>query len=359
MTCMDSTTRVRTAIAFHKPDRVPYWDNPWGNFLTHWQKWAGVGPAVTTADYYGSDIYGEICPAENFFYRDKRIMSEDQEFIYLRDGWGWEVRRHKKEENFSEHLRLSLPNGMTLDNVQFDSPLLEDRFRRLPELVAREDAAGRCRFSKSGGIYCRTQFMYGEADLLMDMLAAPGRVHEVMGKVAEFLTALALENLRRTDAWENGLWICDDCAGSHGPMFGPAQFTEFLLPLYKTMLARLRAAGCRHVFFHSDGNIRPLLEMLLDAGFEGFNPLEPRCGMDLVSLKKSYGNRFVCFGGVCNTRILPGGDKKAIESHVRPLLEMASDGGIILGCASIGEDVQPEIYHYYRKLIQKYGNYAN
>lgn len=352
---MTSTERVMTAVAFNRPDRVPYWDDPWGNFLSGWQRWAGVGPEISTADYYGSDISGEICPDERFFATRAGVVSSDAGYLYRDDGWGWLVREPLTGAVvFSERIARRLPEGMSLDNLRFDAPEAPERYTLIPGLAAAERRAGRCVFAKSGGIYCRTQFLYGEEQLLMDMLLEPERVHELMARVAEFLTTLALENLRLTDAWETGLWICDDMAGVQAPLFSPEMFAEFLLPLYKTMLGKIRAAGCRHIFFHSDGNIMPLLELLLEAGFEGFNPLEPRCGMDLPTLRERFGKRMVLFGGVCNTEILPRGDRREIEFHLRPLLEMARDGGIILGCASIGDDIAPEIYDFYRKLVTKY-----
>jgi len=85
--------------------------------------------------------------------------------------------------------------------------------------------------------------------------------------------------------------------------------------------------------------------------------LEPRTGLSLVKLRERYGKRIVFFGGVCNTLILPSGDKKAIEAHVRPLIELGRDGGLVIGSASIGEDISPETYDFYSSLLDRYANY--
>jgi len=45
------------------------------------------------------------------------------------------------------------------------------------------------------------------------------------------------------------------------------------------------------------------------------------------------------FGGVCNTQILPRGDKREIEKMVVPLIELGKDGGLIIGSATIGDDI--------------------
>ncbi len=54
---------------------------------------------------------------------------------------------------------------------------------------------------------------------------------------------------------------------------------------------------------------------------------------------------------------LPRGDKKEIEAHVKPLAELGADGGLIIGSASIGDDISPQTYDYYISLLDKYGQY--
>jgi hypothetical protein len=48
---------------------------------------------------------------------------------------------------------------------------------------------------------------------------------------------------------------------------------------------------------------------------------------------------------------MPGGDLKQLEAHLKPLIELAQDGGVIIGQASIGDDISTATYEYYRSLI--------
>ena len=66
-----------------------------------------------------------------------------------------------------------------------------------------------------------------------------------------------------------------------------------------------------------------------------------------------YGEKIILFGVVCNTEILPSGDRKAIRRHVEPLVELAKDGGVVLGTASVAGDISPEAYDYYMKLVRE------
>jgi len=47
---------------------------------------------------------------------------------------------------------------------------------------------------------------------------------------------------------------------------------------------------------HSDGNIYSLLDMIVSAGPDGINPIEPVAGMDLKTVKKLVGDK-VCICG--------------------------------------------------------------
>ena len=43
------------------------------------------------------------------------------------------------------------------------------------------------------------------------------------------------------------------------------------------------------VIKHTDGNIMPLMDMILDAGFECLDPIDPLGGMDMAFMKRTYG----------------------------------------------------------------------
>lgn len=76
----------------------------------------------------------------------------------------------------------------------------------------------------------------------------------------------------------------------------------------------------------------------------------------LQNLRKAY-PKSVFFGGICNTEILPRGDQREIEAHMRPLLEMAREGGVVVGTHSLSGDVAPETLIFLRVLIDRYGAY--
>jgi uroporphyrinogen decarboxylase len=349
--------QVLKAINFEQPDYLPFWDDFWGDFGINWSRHMGLPETTTPDDYYGRCVYvAEESVNESLFPSKTEIISSDADYDIVSDGWGRIIRK-AKNGYFCETLDRCLKVHSDIEKIIPEDVDIDSRFEGLSEEVMIAKEKGIFVFGKIGGIYCRGQFVRGEEDLLMDMMLEKSFCNEFFDIIAEHLTRMALQVLERGNLWESGLLVCDDMANNRMPLFSPDIFEEFMLPRYKKMLATLGQAGCARVFFHSDGNIGPVLDLLIEAGFEGFNPLEPRCGLDLIKLREKYGRKIVFCGGVCNTQVLPRGDKKEIEAHVRPLIELGREGGLIIGQASIGDDVESEAYDYYMSLVKKFGNY--
>jgi len=348
--------QVMKAIQFERPDYLPFWDDFWGDFSTKWNQYMGLPATTMPDDYYGRCVCEQLGNESLFPSVSGEIIRTEGDYDIINDGWG-RIVRYDRNGYFSETLGRVLEGYSDIAKIIPEPADLDSRFAGFPERVQTKKEQGIYVLAKIGGLYCRGQFVRGEEDLLMDMMLEKSFCNDFFDLIAEHLTQMALQTLKRGNLWDTGLLVCDDMANSKMPNFSPDIFEEFLLPRYKKMLLTVRKAGCSHVFFHSDGNIGPLLDLLIEAGFEGFNPLEPSCGLNLIKLREKYGNKIVFFGGVCNTQILPRGNKKEIEAHVRPLIELGREGGLVIGQASIGEDVAPETYDYYMSLVKKYGNY--
>lgn len=346
-----SHDRVLAAIRFEKPDCVPIWTPGFDpGFVRRWQKWKGAGDEVHPLTHYRNDtriLIGD----ERFFPSRAGLLRREGGYEISNNGWGCVVRS-KPGGYFSEEIERVLNEPGDLDRIEFEPASLPGRYLGLSEQAGRARRKGVCAFTKIGGLYIRSHFLRGEDRLLMDMAADESFCHALFDKVAAHFEQMALETLKRTQTYDTGLFVYDDIAGLKGPMFSPRMFERYFLPRYQRIIAGCRAAGCRHFFFHSDGNVTPLLDPLIEAGFEGVNPIEPRCNPGLIELREKYGERLILIGGVCNTRILPRNDRKEIQEHLRPLIELAREGGVILGMASVPEEMPPEAYDFCMQLVE-------
>ncbi len=357
---MTSQERVLTACAFQPPDRIPRFDSFW-ELPESWRKRLGDREDLSDISIW--------YPDETPFPTRARHLKEEDGYIYEVDGWGRTVRR-RTDAFFVDTLEVPVPEATDPDLVRFDPPELDRRYLtgRADPSVTFENAAEaeqslatdkrrHCVFGKTGGPYLRSTYVRGEAQFLMDMAADPPLARALADKMADHLTAVGTEQIRRWQLQNTGIWIYDDMAYNRGPMFGPAQFEKVLLPAYQRMIKAYKDAGAKYVFLHSDGDVRPILDMLVDAGIEGLNPLERRAGMDIGELRRRY-PRLVLTGGMCNTHTLIKGSKQEIEAEAREIIDLGRDGGIVIGSHSVSPEIPLENFLMYHNVCVTYGNFA-
>jgi len=135
-------------------------------------------------------------------------------------------------------------------------------------------------------------------------------------------------------------------------------FHTFILP---GLVRQVEAVHARGGYFvkHTDGNVWSILEMLVDAGIDGWHGIQPSIGMDLKLLKERYGEKLCFFGGV-NCETLVAGTPEQIRTEVKYAVEHAgAGGGLVITCGNV---LQPgtllENYLEARQAVRDYGGSA-
>jgi hypothetical protein len=350
---MTSRERVLAACAFRGPDRIPRFDGFW-EYPPSWRDRFGPPEDLTDIEIW--------VPDEGTFPTKAGRVREAGGWVYEVSPWG-AMQRSRAGTYFSQTLEVPIPAGTDPDAVTFDPPDIEVRYLRgcgtAREAAALLEAAKarHCVFGKTGGPYLRTTFVRGEEQFLTDMAADPPLARALAEKVGRHLTAVGCEEIRRWALGDTGIFIYDDMAHNLGPMFGPATFERVLLPAYREMVAAYKQAGARHVFLHSDGDIRPILDMLVDAGIEGLNPLERRAGMAIEEIRRLY-PRLVLTGGMCNTHTLVEGPADRVRDEARRIIDLGRDGGIVIGTHSVSPEIPIEHFAAYVAECETYGRFG-
>ncbi len=93
---------------------------------------------------------------------------------------------------------------------------------------------------------------------------------------------------------------------------------------------------------------------MIEAGIDCLQPLEAKAGMDLVKLKKRFGERIALIGGM-DARALVSNDLARVENELRSKLPeaMAGSGYILQVDHSVPDQVSYETYwHFVEKGLQ-------
>lgn len=352
---MDSKERVMRSLDFLPVDRIARFDGFWPEFEKILIQEQGLAAQTDLLDYFGIDI--AIATADETPYPSMwEILEEKDDHFLIRSKYGVLVRGRRGAYS-EEELEYTIQVPEDLERHPFESPHKPERFADFEEYVKKEKAKGKCVFGKVGGPFIRSTFMRGKENFLLDLAGDPEFAAELVQQLGDFLLEVALEELRRGELYDTGIWIFDDMGYNNGPLFSPKTFETIFLPVYRKMVSTLKKAGAKKVCLHSDGDIRLLLDMLIDAGIDAINPVEPKANMDIVELKAKYGKKLAYIGGMCNSDVLKNGPAERIEAQARRIIEAAQDGGVIIGSHSIGPDIPTENYFCYDSFVNKNGGF--
>ena len=142
------------------------------------------------------------------------------------------------------------------------------------------------------------------------------------------------------------LLLGEDVCTQRGPMISMDFIEEHYAPALMYGLEPLLEAGCRPVW-HSDGDVRPLLPMLLRCGIEGFQGFQPECGMhieEIVKLRTRDGRKLLIFGPLAVTTELPVLTPDEVRAKVRYYANICRDNAdlVLFTSNTITPDVPVE-----------------
>jgi uroporphyrinogen decarboxylase len=335
-----SRERVLTALAHQATDRVP---------RLLYEEGIGYTPPIerllreccrpkTPCDYFAMDITSvtfnpTVLPRDRFaewLGRDAPTALASGEV----DEWGvwWKAGGF---HHFA-HVGSPLRGIQDLQRIQeYPWPDLDQsyRFHQLRQRVKAIHAQGRAVAAYAGSVLERSWYIRGLEDLMMDMLAAPAIAHFFFERTAAFQQHAAEQFAQ---AGVDIIITGDDVAGQNGLLLSRATWLEFLQPrLAATVQAVKRANPASFVFYHSDGNVAPLIPDLIATGIDILNPIQPEC-MDPAAMKRQYGDRLSFWGTVSVQRTMPFGKPADVRAEVRARIrDVGGGGGLILAPAHV------------------------
>lgn len=339
---MNSRERVKRAVRFHRPDRVP---------ISH-----AVLPAAQLK--YGPAL--------------AEILAE------YREDFGWDYMEDLSVEQFSPIYKKGLNRDdfgtlwrvewMGICGIPIDWPIKElDRYTeyRWPEDFPAGPPAGRqysghmCGFDDrwyARGAWItyfeQLQQLRGMENLMMDLASESA----MLGRLIDDLLAFQLRWIGKWNRLEyDGLHFGDDWGGQSGLLIGPETWRRIFKPRYAAMFAAVRAAG-RDVWFHTDGRVNEILGDLIEIGVDVINVQGAVIGLDWIA--RNIRGRVAFRTDIDRQRVLPFGSPAEVKEEVRRTFEACgtSQGGLI-ACGEIGPDVPLENIRAMYEAFRDCGRY--
>lgn len=296
---MEMTTHERFSRMYEhrEADRVPIIDSPWQGTLRRWQQ-EGMPEDMDWRDFFSVDkvqtIGVDISPRF-----ETKTLEETDEYRIFTSAWGVTMKQFKQADSTPEFMDFTVVNPdawaqakarMTTDRSRVDWNGLKlnyDGWRFEGQWI------------QAGfwfGFDVTHSWMVGTETLLIALIEQPDWAVDMFNHYLDMCIA------HFDMIWDAGYrFDCvhwpDDMGYKNTPFFSTRMYRELLKPVHKRAAEWAHAKGIR-VHLHSCGYIMPHIPDIIDAGIDALNPIERKAGMDVLKLKREYGDKLVLHGGI-------------------------------------------------------------
>lgn len=219
------------------------------------------------------------------------------------------------------HLEDAPLQEPSLKNYKFPELVEPDTFNNVGEFFARYNQ----HFTLCGiahGFFDRGWALRGMENFLVDFVVHPLFVEGLF----ERLTEIYLEMIDHIAGYPfDGIRFGDDWGYQHGVLVGVSRWRKYLKPGLRKIFTRARDKGLV-VMVHSDGDITELIPDLIEIGVQILNPLQPEA-MDILEVKRLFGQDLCLNGGVSTQLTLPRGTARDVRREVAACLHLLGKGG--------------------------------
>lgn len=353
----EMTTHERFTRMFEhrEADRIPITDSPWHGTILRWQR-EGMPEGADWRDYFGVDkvefINADISPRF-----ECKVLEETKDYVIRVSPWGVTLKDFKEADSTPEFIDFTVVNPeewekakrrMTVDRSRINWKFLEENYPKWK-------AEGRwLQAAFWFGFDVTHSWMVGTETLLVAMLEQPEWVQDMFDHYLNS-TIAHFEMIWDAGYLFDSIFWWDDMGYKNTPFFSTRMYRELLKPYHKRACEWAHNRGIK-AHLHSCGYIMPHLDDIIDAGVDALNPIERKAGMDVLELKRRYGDRLVLHGGV-NAVLWDDRDRiiAEIESTVPQLKE---NGGYVFSSDhSIPNSVSLENFRAIVAKVKELGKY--
>ena len=352
---MTSYERFKCVFDHKEPDRIPMRDGPWGPTIARWHK-EGLPKNVGFGQFFGFENVAGI-GVDNGPRYPSRVVEQTDDYVISTTAWGATMKNWKHTASVPEFIDFTIKDRKSWEDAKARMTPTKDRvnWEHLKNNYPKWREQGAWITAGAWfGYDIFASWTVGTERMLMAMYTDPDWCADM------FNHSLSVDLALLDMVWDAGykfdcLSYPHDLGYRNGLFFDLDTYRAVLKPAHKRSCDWAHERGIK-VMLHSCGNIMELIPDLIDAGFDGLNPLETKAGMDVIALKEKYGSQLVLEGGI-DVRKMPLSDQ--IEEEIRTKVTAAKVGGgyIYHSDHSVPDSVSFADYCRVVALVKYYGRY--
>jgi uroporphyrinogen decarboxylase len=341
MAKMTSEERIMRVLHRQEPDRVPHFE-----WLIDRKVREAICPGCGDTNDFAVKMGLDAVLGDVKFQKER--MGPDRS----RSEWGY-VTQDTAEEHGIE---IESPIKTMEDFERFTppDPLLPERYVGIEKLVD-EFSGDKAVVVHLNDVFSLPRYLMGMEDLLMSIVTQPELVQALVDLSVDINLKMAKEVAARG---VKIVYTGDDYAYTRGPLMSPRHFRELFYPGLMRVMGGYKELGLM-VIKHSDGDLWPIIDMIVDSGIDCLDPIDPVAGMDIAEVKAEYRDRVAVKGNVdCAETLTFASVEEVIEETKEAMRKGMPGGGFILSSGnSIHSSVKPESYMAMLQTWERYRDY--
>ncbi len=336
---MTGKERILTVLNRATPDRVPTME--WVFSPKVIRQMCGSESDLDFVEAFDLDGVAVGLDSKNQPFDDRHIVDE------------WGVKRVTYDE-YPNPVNTRIADESDLEGYEMPDPDAEYRFDKIKAAIKRFGDE-RCVVARVRDAVSQPRDLMGYENFLCGLHVEPEVVQNLMKMSVDYSMRIC-ENL--VDIGVEVIVIGDDLATNLGLLMSPAMFRQQILPEFSRLVAHAKKLGLK-VIKHSDGDLRLILQDLLDTGIDCLDPIDERGNMFMKELRATYGNTIALKGNIDCVETLVNKTPQDVRREVaRCILEGGLHGGLILSSSnSIHSGISPENYKTMLEAAKELGNY--
>ena len=282
-----------------------------------------VDEPVDVADHFGFDMVGcggwfDMLPLKGF----SEVVEETAEWRVTRNGAGAALKYWKDKDGTPEHIDFRMTSREVWER-DYRPYLLEVDRERVNIEAAKTSLEARRKqgyWTHFGHLFIWENMRRSLGDVCMyeSLVLDPDWIHDYNRVHTDFFIAhfkLILEEAGLPD----GIWLYEDLGYKDRLFCSPRVLEELIFPYYKEVVDFFHSYGLP-VVLHTCGSTAEAVPLIIQAGFDGLNPMEVAAGNDTFAFAEQYGDDLVFIGGF-DKRIIETGDRDLIRRETAAFVE--------------------------------------
>ncbi len=212
------------------------------------------------------------------------------------------------------------------------------RWQHIPEQVRAWRNRG---FAVGAGPTCQlfeqAWYLRGQEQLLIDFFDNPDvavaildTINNVMVEASERLATVGIDILS----------LGDDVGSQRAMIMSPEMWRKWIKPRVAAQIAAAkRIKPDLLIYYHTDGDVDPIIPDLIEIGLDILNPVQPEC-MDPAEIKRKYGDRLAFWGTIGTQTTMPFGTPDEVRRVVKERIETVGPEGLLLAPTHV---LEPEV----------------